>query len=82
VRTLHGRSGTISSPYWTADPIALEELSRPGFGSRFLGPATEVTADPTILGSAGSSFAVSWALFTPTVPTGGPTGRFFPGFGS
>jgi hypothetical protein len=82
-RTAHGIAGTISDSKWVAQPIALDELSQPGTGARFLGPATLVTAVPTILEDAGSSFAVNWAETSPTYgPGGGPPGRHFPGFGT
>ena len=82
-RTAHGITGTISSSKWVAQPIALDELSQPGIGDRFFGPATLVTAVPTILEDAGSSFAVNWAERAPTYgPGGGSPGRHFPGFGA
>jgi hypothetical protein len=80
-RTLRGTAGTISNPNWVAQAIALDEPSRRGPGVRFFGPATLVTAVPTILEDAGSSFDVDWAETPPTYgPGGGPSGRDFPGF--
>jgi hypothetical protein len=83
-RTARGMAGTISNSKWVAQPIALDEqLSQPGIGGRFFGPATLVTAVPTILENAGSSFAVNWAESSPTYgPGGGTPGRHFPGFGT
>jgi hypothetical protein len=82
-RTARGVAGTISDSSWLAQAIALDEPSRAGFGARFLGPATLVTAVPTILEHAGSSFAVNWARTSPASgPGGGPSGRHFPGFGT
>ena len=82
-RTARGMAGTISNSKWVAQPIALDELSQPGIGDRFFGPATLVTAVPTILEDAGSSFAVNWAESSPTYgPGGGSPGRHFPGFGA
>jgi hypothetical protein len=82
-RTAHGLTGTISGSKWLAQAIALDEQSRSGFGARFFGPPTTlVTAVPTILETAGSSFAVNWAeTSAPYGPGGGPPGRHFPGFG-
>jgi len=82
-RTARGVAGSISDSSWLAHAIALDESSGPGSGARFLGPATLVTAVPTILEDSGSSFAVNWAEASPTYgPGGGPSGRNFPGFGA
>jgi hypothetical protein len=40
-----------------------------------------VTAVPTVLANAGSSFAVTWSQQALTQPAG-PGGRTFPGFGT
>jgi hypothetical protein len=74
----NGHSGSISSSYWAATSIALNELSGASFGGREFGPRALVTAVPTTLGPAGSSFAISWAQQQQYAP-GGPGGRFFPG---
>jgi hypothetical protein len=82
VSTLHGLRGSISNPHWTAEPVALDEISAGGGGGgRFFGPRSEVTAVPTILSGAGSAFSVSWAQNTQSAPAG-PGGRVFPGFGN
>jgi hypothetical protein len=82
-RTARGVAGSISDSSWLAHAIALDESSGPGSGARFLGPATLVTAVPTILEDSGSSFAVNWAEASPAYgPGGGPSGRNFPGFGA
>jgi hypothetical protein len=81
-RIADGHSGAISNPYWSAEPIALEEaeqLSGGVGGGGFFGPRALVGAAPTVLADAGSSFAVSWSQQTPTAPSGG--GRVFPGAG-
>jgi hypothetical protein len=80
-RTARGVAGTISGPTWFAHAIALDESSRRPIGARVFGPATLVTAEPTILEDSGSSFAVNWAEVAPAYgPGGGPSGRNFPGF--
>ncbi len=62
-------------------PVALDEASRTGGGVRIFGPRSLVTAAPTVLTDAGSSFAVTWSEQTLTQPAG-PGGRTFPGFGT
>jgi hypothetical protein len=81
VRTALGVTGTISNRRWKADPLALEEISRSGYGPQVFAAATQVVATPTILENAGSSFGVSWSQTTPTA-TGGSGGRQFPGSGA
>jgi hypothetical protein len=83
VRIADGHTGTISSPYWSAEPVALEEAEQlsGGFGGRggFFGPRALISAVPTILEGAGAAFSVSWSEATQTAPSGG--GRVFPGAG-
>jgi len=61
--------------------VALDESQRAGGGVRIFGPRSLVTAVPTVLANAGSSFAVTWSEQALTQP-GGPGGRTFPGFGT
>jgi len=74
-----GARGTIQSPLWSALPIELNERSTSSLQGQVLGPRELVTAIPTTLTGAGSSFGVSWAEQQPD-STGG-AGRQFPGFG-
>jgi hypothetical protein len=81
VRTRSGLNGSITDPRWSAQAIALDELSNRGYGAQVFGPRSLVTAAPTVLSSAGTAFAVNWSLALQQAP-GGPGGRFFPGFGT
>ena len=82
VATVHGLSGAITNSHWNAQPVALDETLRSaGDGGRFFGPRSLVTAVPTVLSGAGSSFAVNWAQDQLSAPEG-PGGRVFPGFGT
>jgi hypothetical protein len=53
--------GAIASRLFSARPIVLSELEGGASGRRRRGPRLRVTATPSTLGPAGSSFAVSWA---------------------
>lgn len=81
VRTVRNITGTVVNPDWNAEPVALDETSLAGGGVRIFGPRSLVTAAPTVLTDAGSSFAVTWSEQALTQP-GGPGGRTFPGFGT
>ena len=75
-------TGTVVDPHWSAVAVALDETSRStGGGVRVLAPRSLVTAAPTVLANAGSSFAVTWSQQALTQPAG-PGGRTFPGFGT
>jgi hypothetical protein len=81
VRIADGHTGTISSPYWSAQPIALEEAEQLsggfGGGNGLFGPRALLSAVPSILEDNGASFGVTWSQETQTAPSGG--GRVFPG---
>jgi hypothetical protein len=81
VRIADGHTGTITSPYWSAEPVALEEAEQlsNGFGDRggFFGLRALISAVPTVLEDTGASFAVSWSQETQTAPSSG--GRVYPG---
>jgi hypothetical protein len=83
VRIADGHTGTISSPYWSAEPVALDEAEQlaGGIGGRggFFGPRALISAVPTVLEGTGASFAVSWSQETQSAPSSG--GRVFPGAG-
>jgi len=82
VRTVRNITGTVADPHWSAVAVALDETSRAtGGGVRVLAPRSLVTAVPTVLANAGSSFAVTWSQQALTQPAG-PGGRTFPGFGT
>ena len=69
VRTRAGVRGSISSPTWSAVPIALADHSRaPGIDRFAFGARALADAVPTVLADAGSSFAVSWEQ--PAPPAG------------
>jgi hypothetical protein len=78
-RTASGQSGPITSPHWSAEPIALQEAEQAtgALGVRFFGPRELVTAVPTVLADAGSAFAV--ASGQSDAPGAGGGGRVFPG---
>lgn len=82
VATVHGITGAITNSHWSTQAVALNETLRAnGAGGRFFGPLSRVTAVPTVLSGAGSSFAVNWAQDQLSAPEG-PGGRVFPGFGT
>lgn len=76
-QTANGDVGSISSPYWSAHPIALNERDTAIGTGRFFGPPQLDTALPSLLDATGSSFSVSWAQEQPSAASG--PGRFFPG---
>jgi hypothetical protein len=81
VRTPRGLHGSIADPRWSAQAIALDEVSDRGYGAQVFGPRSLVTAAPSVLSGAGSAFSVSWSLALQQ-QSGGPGGRVFPGFGT
>jgi hypothetical protein len=81
VETGNGRTGAISNPAWSAQPITLQdETGREFGGSRVFALPSIVTAVPTVLDATGSAFSVSWAQEQIPYP-GSPGGRLYPGFG-
>jgi hypothetical protein len=62
--TSAGHCGAIVSPYWAALPIELREVLVPTAGI-YCGPRELVTAAPSMLGPAGSSFSVTWLAQSP-----------------
>ena len=60
VHARNGQTGAIASPYWTAQPITLNQPTS-ATSSALLTPQSTVTAAPTALVTAGNSFAVTWA---------------------
>jgi hypothetical protein len=84
VETGNGRTGVISNPAWSAQPIELEDATAREFGgSRVFALPSIVTAVPTILDLTGSAFSVSWGQAQIPYPgsPGSPGGRLYPGFG-
>jgi hypothetical protein len=79
VETGNGSTGTIASPAWSAQAVALNDrVSAVGGERRFFGPPVIVAAIPTTLDGNGSGFAVNWAQ---EELAGGPGGgRLFPGY--
>ncbi len=68
VGTHSGLRGSISAANWSAVPIALDERTGSPVGDRFaLGSRARVSAVPTVLADAGSSFGVSWEQQAPPV---------------
>ncbi len=68
VVTHSGLRGSISAARWSAVPIALNEHSGSPLGDRFVfGSRALVSAVPTVLADAGSSFGVSWEQQAPPV---------------
>jgi hypothetical protein len=73
-RIRDGERGAITAPQWTAQAIELADPFAGGFAGAQFGPRELITAVPTVLGAAGSSFAVTWAAQSSSGPgEGAPT---------
>jgi hypothetical protein len=71
-----GRTGTISSPFWSATAIRLVADSFGGrsYYGRYAAPIVAVEAVPSALSAGGGSFSVTWTGATaPVAPVTPPT---------
>ena len=66
VRTRAGVRGSISSPTWSAVPIALADHAGAAGNDRVFSARALADAVPTVLADAGSSFAVTWEQPAPS----------------